>query len=504
MKLIQYLKFKKPIINVGFFIMLTITLISCGADDDPTVMDVDYLPIEVGNSWTFSNPEDPEMQGTISITGITTLSDGRTATVAAVDDGGGSYQDKGYLSKTADDLLLIHSAIDDIQGQLLYMPSIKIGTRWEGEDLGAEVVARETVKTPAGVFQNCFRIDILDDGEGYAAVWLANNVGPVKIAELLNGYSLESVAFSPDGKTIIAAATSRNSKINVIGRWNVNTGKHLSTTLIKIIGSGWDPNAGFSPDGRKLATRGYDTVRLWDVTTGQVTAVFTEHAQVRSVSFSPDGRTIVSGSDDGTLRLWDVTTGENINTFTGHRGGTINSVSFSPDGRTIVSGSDDESTLRLWDVTTGENINTFTGHTDTINSVSFSPDGGMIVSGSSDDTVRLWDVETGENINTFTGHTDTINSVSFSPDGRTIASGSSDDTVRLWDVATGENINTFAEYIGYRSVISFSPDGRTIAISSNDDTLRLWDVETGENLHIFEDPSGIVGESVVLEKYNFR
>lgn len=113
---------------------------SCGGDDELAVMSKDYLPLDIGNSWIFINPEDSDTQITVFITGIKALSDGRTATVViAVEDD--DVGDKGYISKTADGLLLAHSEIDDLQGELFYIPTIKVGSRWEGDQgRQAEVV----------------------------------------------------------------------------------------------------------------------------------------------------------------------------------------------------------------------------------------------------------------------------------------------------------------------------------------------------------------------------
>ncbi|KIM22555.1 hypothetical protein M408DRAFT_78907 [Serendipita vermifera MAFF 305830] len=133
---------------------------------------------------------------------------------------------------------------------------------------------------------------------------------------------------------------------------------------------------------------------------------------VRSVAFSPDGRRIVSGSDDRTVRVWDAETGEvAAGPFGGHPD-WVNSVAFSPDGRRIVSGSDDRM-VRVWDAETGAVVaGPFDGHTRPVNSVAFSPDGRRIVSGSRDRTVRVWDAETGEVVaGPFDGHTDLVNSV---------------------------------------------------------------------------------------------
>jgi len=114
-------------------------------------------------------------------------------------------------------------------------------------------------------------------------------------------------------------------------------------------------------------------------------------SSVWSVSFSPDGRYVLSGSWDKTLKLWDVKTGKCIRTFKGHKHGVL-SVSFSPDGRYVLSGSWDK-TLKLWDVKTGKCIRTFEGHKHGVLSVSFSPDGRYVLSGSKDKTLKLWSLE---------------------------------------------------------------------------------------------------------------
>jgi len=152
---------------------------------------------------------------------------------------------------------------------------------------------------------------------------------------------------------------------------------------------------------------------------------------VHSVSFSPDGQILASGSWDDTIKLWRVSDGSLIGTLEGHTLG-VNSVSFSPDGQILASGSWDK-TIKLWRVSDGSLIRTLTGHTDYVRSVSFSPDGQILASGSWGE-IKLWRVSDGSLIRTLTGHKSYVFSVSFSPDGQILASGSWDDTIRLWRV----------------------------------------------------------------------
>jgi hypothetical protein len=194
----------------------------------------------------------------------------------------------------------------------------------------------------------------------------------------------------------------------------------------------------FSPDGRTLASgSGDSTIKLWDAATGEPRATLEGHtAPVFSVAFTRDGKMLASGSGDSTIKLWDAATGEPRATLVGHRGG-VSSVAFAPDGKSLASGGDGN-TIKLWDVATGEPRATLTGHTGRVNSVAFTRDGKTLASGSDDDTVRLWDAATGEARATLEGHTQTVTSVAFAPDGGMLASGSDDAKIKLWEATIGE------------------------------------------------------------------
>ena len=247
----------------------------------------------------------------------------------------------------------------------------------------------------------------------------------------------------------------------------------------------------FSPDGRTLATGSRDnTVILWDMADRSHSEPLTGHTDwVSSVAFSRDGRTLATGSDDMTVILWDIADRSRpvrLGRLEGHTE-EVESVAFASDGRTVASGSDDKSVI-LWNVEDRTHPvqlgRPLAGHTAEVYSVVFSPDGRTLASGSRDSSVILWNVTDPSKptrlVPPIKGHEEAVNSVAFSPNGLTLATASRDFTVRLWNLTRPSNPVALGKpLIGHRDEVfsvAFSQDGKELATGSEDHTVRLWNL----------------------------
>lgn len=255
-----------------------------------------------------------------------------------------------------------------------------------------------------------------------------------------------------------------------------------------------------SPSGKILATGSEDaTVKLWDTQSQKEFATLTGHtAGVYAVAFSADGKLLASGGDDNTVKLWDAATYQVLATLEGHDAG-VYSLAVSPNGKILASASDDK-TVRLWDIASRHELATLTGHTAGVYSLAFSPDGKILVSGSEDNSAKLWDVKTQRQIGTLLGHSAGVYSLAFSPKGNILATGSNDSSVKLWNTTTRQQLAALRGHSAGVTTLAFSHDGQSVATGSDDATARLWDIGTSQELMVFKGHTGSVSSLVLTQE----
>ncbi|KAL8647548.1 MAG: hypothetical protein Q9210_005494, partial [Variospora velana] len=193
-----------------------------------------------------------------------------------------------------------------------------------------------------------------------------------------------------------------------------------------------------------------------------------------------------SAAADATIRIWSTPTGKHLQTLTGHLAG-ISTLAWSPDGRTLASGSDDKS-IRLWDVVTGKPYPLpLLGHHNYIYSIAFSPKGNMLVSGSYDEAVFLWDVRAARVMRSLPAHADPVGGVDFIRDGTLIVSCAGDGLIRVWDTATGQCLRTLVhEDNAPVSSVRFSPNGKFVLAWTLDSCVRLWNYVEGRCVKTYQ------------------
>ena len=254
---------------------------------------------------------------------------------------------------------------------------------------------------------------------------------------------------------VLVAPLLERSEFNILPKTQILSGHFDDVTAVA-----------WSPDGKRIATGADDGVRVWDVVTGEGLFSLEHGSKVRSVAWSPDGRRIAAASDGG-VRVLDAVTGEELLNL--EHSSQVDSVAWSPDGSRIATGSDGG--VRVLDAVTGESLLSLE-HGHKVGSVAWSPDGSRIAT-ASDGGVRVWDAVTGEELLNLE-HSRLVRSVAWSPDGRHIATSSTFDAVRVWDAVTGKELLSLERGRGFGSVV-WSPDGSRIVTSSTFGGVWVWD-----------------------------
>jgi len=289
---------------------------------------------------------------------------------------------------------------------------------------------------------------------------------------------VESVAFSPDGKSLVAGS------YGVARFYSLDDRSEVASITEK---AGSVRAVAFSPDSRLLATGSYQTVAVWDTATHQTLRTLKGHrGYVTAIAFSPDGKTLVSASEDETVKAWDAITGAELCTYNGHSK-PVTGVAFSHDGRHVASCSGDVTQpgkpgqIIIWDVASGEEVRTIDAHDRAVTCIVYSPDDRTLATGSFDESVKLWDATTGQSLRTLEGHGRPVTSIAFLSGDNWLAAGcggrnAGGNKLTLWDAKTGKPMMAVEAHTAPVNRIAASTDNRWIATAGSDKVVRLWDV----------------------------
>jgi len=289
-----------------------------------------------------------------------------------------------------------------------------------------------------------------------------------------------SLAFNPDGKTILTASNAGTARLS-----DAATGKPIGEPMVHRAPVS---ACAFSPDGKLAATGSYMRVMLWDGHTAKSIGQALElgdNENVMTLAFSRDGRLLAAGTTKGT-QVWEAAGGKPLKRFPGD-GGPVVAVAFNPDTTSLLT-ANFEGSARLWDLATGQPTTPPMRHQGRFSSAAFSPDGKTVLTFGEDNTARLWETASGKQIGTAMRHR-WIKSAVFSPKGHLVLTLGGDGIARLWDASSARPLGPPLLVGGAGYLGAFSPDGKSFLTA-----LRAFDKIEARTL-LWPAPLPIEGKS---------
>lgn len=302
---------------------------------------------------------------------------------------------------------------------------------------------------------------------------------------------ISSIAFSKNGKIF-----ATGDYVGIIKLWDFDSGKELRTLIGHTSENsfvGYDNknsvySLSFSPDGKTLASGSSDkTVKLWNVISGEEIRSFPGHSNaITFTKFSPDNQQLVT-ADFNEIKLWDISSGKELKKLSQN---TIQSVTLSPNGKQV--GFINNGYIKLWNIDGDEEPLTMPGHVYGVTSLDFSPDGKNLVS-EGGQTFKFWETTSGRLLKTVVNHNSDISSFILLPDGEKLALRDKSKTIKLFNISLWKLLKTLPDNSDSKSELFFLNDGKDI-VSNNGTGINFWNVESGIELLKFAEQISNIGQ----------